>query len=168
MLQLSGRQMRPMKRLGDPDITKYWSDWQPKNFFCQSPTPIVPDNATMLDVWLSNYAYFFPIFLCRTTQNLCGPSNVPTEWSAGRPRFFSLAAALITAWQWQVEDTDQILTHWGQDKINAISQRTFSNVFSRMKMFEFLFKFHWWLFPSRVGFFPSKTCFSHPKWDELG
>ena len=48
-----------MKQLGDPDVTKYWSDWQPKNFFCQCPCPIVPDNAAMLDVWLSNYAYFF-------------------------------------------------------------------------------------------------------------
>ena len=55
----AGRQMRPMKRSGEPDITKYWSDWQPKNFFCQSPCPIALDNAAMLDVWLSNYAYFF-------------------------------------------------------------------------------------------------------------
>ena len=28
------------------------------------------------------------------------------------------------------------LTHWGQDKMNAISQRTFSSAFSCMKMFE--------------------------------
>ena len=35
------------------------------------------------------------------------------------------------------------LTHWGLDKIDAISQTTFSNVLSAMKMFEFWFKFHW-------------------------
>ena len=60
VLQL-GRQMRPMKQLSDSYITKYWSDWQPKNFFRQSPCPIVPDDAAMLDVWLSKYAYYFSI-----------------------------------------------------------------------------------------------------------
>ena len=34
------------------------------------------------------------------------------------------------------------LTHWGRDKMNNISQTTFS-----MKMFEFRLKFHWSLFP---------------------
>ena len=38
------------------------------------------------------------------------------------------------------------LTHWGRDKMDAISQRAFSNVFSWMKMFEFRLKFHWSLF----------------------
>ena len=45
-----------MKLSGDQDITKYRSNWQPKNFFYQSPCPIdiiVPDDAAMLDVWLS-------------------------------------------------------------------------------------------------------------------
>ena len=40
-----------------------------------------------------------------------------------------------------------ILTHWGRDEMNNISQTTFSNVFSSMKMFEFPLKFHWSLFP---------------------
>ena len=34
--------------------------------------------------------FFFQYFLCRTTQNLCGPHIVPTGWSAGRPRIFCL------------------------------------------------------------------------------
>ena len=38
------------------------------------------------------------------------------------------------------------LTHWGRGKMDAISQTTFSSAFSWMKMFEFLFKFHWNLF----------------------
>ena len=38
------------------------------------------------------------------------------------------------------------LAHWGRDKMNAISQPTFSNAFSLMKMFEFWLKFHWSLF----------------------
>ena len=38
------------------------------------------------------------------------------------------------------------LTHWGRDKIDAISQTTFSSAFSSMKMFEFRLIFHWSLF----------------------
>ena len=38
------------------------------------------------------------------------------------------------------------LTHWGRDKMDAISQTTFSNAFSWMKMFEYRLKFHWNLF----------------------
>ena len=39
-----------------------------------------------------------------------------------------------------------ILTHWGQDKMAAIFQTTFSNRFSWMKMCEFRWTFHWSLF----------------------
>ena len=38
------------------------------------------------------------------------------------------------------------LTHWGRDKRDAISQKTFSNVFSWMKMYEFRLRFYWNLF----------------------
>ena len=31
---------------------------------------------------------FFKMFLCRTTQNLCGPPSVPSGWSAGWHRIF--------------------------------------------------------------------------------
>ena len=41
----------------------------------------------------------------------------------------------------------QGLTHWGRDKMDAISQTIFSNVFSSMKMFQFRLKFPWGLFP---------------------
>ena len=40
-----------------------------------------------------------------------------------------------------------LLTNWGRDKIDAISQTTFSNAFSWMKMYEFHLWFHWSLFP---------------------
>ena len=39
------------------------------------------------------------------------------------------------------------LIHWGWDKMAAISQTTFSNAFSWMKMFEFWLSFHWILLP---------------------
>ena len=48
------------------------------------------------------------------------------------------------------------LTHWGRDKIDAISQTTFSSAFCWMKMYEFRLKFHWSLF-IRV----SLTIFQH-------
>ena len=40
-----------------------------------------------------------------------------------------------------------VLTHWGRDKMDAISQTTFWSAFSWMKTFEFRLKFHWSLFP---------------------
>ena len=38
------------------------------------------------------------------------------------------------------------LTHWGRDKMDAISQTIFSRAFSWMKTFEFRSIFHWSLF----------------------
>ena len=39
-----------------------------------------------------------------------------------------------------------MLTHWGRDKMDAISQTTFSNAFSWMKIYEFRLSCHWSLF----------------------
>ena len=49
--------------------------------------------------------------------------------------------------QWVNQFCHHCLTHWGRDEMDNISQTTFSNVFSSMKMFEFRLKFHWSLFP---------------------
>ena len=38
------------------------------------------------------------------------------------------------------------LKHWGRNKMAAISQTTFSNALSWMKMYIFHFRFHWSLF----------------------
>ena len=38
------------------------------------------------------------------------------------------------------------LTHWGQGKMDTISQTIFSNAFSWMKMFQLRLKFHWCYF----------------------
>ena len=50
------------------------------------------------------------------------------------------------------------LTHWGRDKMDAISQTTCSSAFSWMKMFEFRLKFHWSLF-LRVQLTIIQLCF---------
>ena len=39
-----------------------------------------------------------------------------------------------------------MLTHWGRDKMAAVSQTTFSNAFSWLKILEFRLRFHWSLF----------------------
>ena len=54
-------------------------------------------------------------------------------------------------WLWTRDSTVVIcyttsLTHWGRDKMAAISQTTFSSAFSWMKTFEFWLRFHWSLF----------------------
>ena len=41
---------------------------------------------------------------------------------------------------------ENYLTHWGRDKMDAISQTTISNRFSWVKIYEFRLKFHWSLF----------------------
>ena len=46
-----------------------------------------------------------------------------------------------------VTEPQWILAHRGRDKMDAISQTTFSNTFSWIKMFEFRLKFHGSLFP---------------------
>ena len=48
------------------------------------------------------------------------------------------------------------LTHWGRDKMAAISQTTFSNAFPWMKICQFRLRFHWTLF---LGF--ESTIFQH-------
>ena len=50
------------------------------------------------------------------------------------------------------------LTHWGRDKMVAISQTTFLSAFSWMEMFEFRLKFHWSLF-LRVQLTKFQHCF---------
>ena len=45
------------------------------------------------------------------------------------------------------EHIGHTLTHWGQDQTATISQTTYSNVISLMKMYEFRLEFHWGLFP---------------------
>ena len=55
-----------------------------------------------------------------------------------------------------------ILTHWGRDKMAAISQPTFSNLFSWMKMLELRLKFHWSLLLMHSVESPSMV---DPKWN---
>ena len=47
---------------------------------------------------------------------------------------------------WLRSVSSQQLTHSGRDKMDAIFQTTFSNIYSWMKIYEYQLKFHWSLF----------------------
>ena len=51
-----------------------------------------------------------------------------------------------TVWSHYNMVSFSILTHWGRDKMAAVSQTTLSNAFSWTKMLEFRLRFHWSLF----------------------
>ena len=51
-----------------------------------------------------------------------------------------------TTWFRMHNSASVVLTHWGRDKMDAISQTTSSSPFSWMKMFEFRLKSQWSLF----------------------
>ena len=52
-------------------------------------------------------------------------------------------SVLVMNWLCLRAGVVSLLTHWGWDNMDAISQTTFSNAFSSMKMFEFRCQFHW-------------------------
>ena len=58
------------------------------------------------------------------------------------------SAVMILTWFTLNNTSHQLyrLTHWGRDKMAAVSQTTLSNSFSWMKMLEFRLRFHWSLF----------------------
>ena len=66
----------------------------------------------------------------------------------------------LTCW-----DLLTALTHWGRDKMAAISQTTLSNAFSWMKMLDFRLKFHWSSLsePMMVRLL-THICVTRPQW----
>ena len=53
------------------------------------------------------------------------------------------------------------LTHWGRDKMDAISQTTYSRAFPSMKVVVFWLNFHWNMFERVV---PTHICGTRPQW----
>ena len=88
-------------------------------------------------IWLTSYFYEYQI--CKQKKQPFPSCNTTFSW------------LLNYDWDllhWQMcHICLQCLTHWGREKMDAISQTTFSSAFSWMKMFEFRLKFHWSLFP---------------------
>ena len=99
--------------------------------------------------------------------------------SSGRKSKHVFMLPLITALRKE-------LTHWGREKMDAISQTTFSSAFSWMKMFEFQLRYHWSLFlnvqltifqhwclaplgdkplsETMMVFLPTDICVTRPQW----
>ena len=56
----------------------------------------------------------------------------------------SSAGLILTKFSQSIPgSTPEGLTHWGRDKMDAISQTTYSSAFSWMKMYELRLKVHW-------------------------
>ena len=80
-------------------------------------------------------------------RNLNWYSTFLVPENAGKIAVCKMLAACLCLWVLNIQNVAyKTLTHWDQDKMDVISQTTFSNVFSRMKMYEFCLRFNWSLF----------------------
>ena len=71
-----------------------------------------------------------------------------SEWLGDKQAIItcSIDDEVLNQWCCQGTTLKEPLTHWGRDKMAAISQTTLSNAFSWKKILEFRLKFHWSLF----------------------
>ena len=102
-----------------------WAEWQAGTFY-------------FLAYWLLNN------LLRLTTTNISKLCSTCPLWRESTGYRVDNAENVSMSWRYHVPVNR--LTHWGPDKMDAISQTTFSSAFSWMKMSEFRLKFHWSLF----------------------
>ena len=76
-------------------------------------------------IWFMQHVYVHPCTQCDQDSQL----NMPMVW-------FGFVSFLLY----------KLLTHWGRDKMAAISQTTFSYALIWIIMYEFWLRFHWGLF----------------------
>ena len=105
---------------------------------CLERPPVLIDH----NIWWSLYTGFF-VMPC--TGQLGGPVLKASGRVQNTPFGLGDKSPKITDQHPAVGSVSQI-THWGRDKIDAISQTTFSSAYSWMKMFEFQLIFHWSFF----------------------
>ena len=83
-------------------------------------------------------------------KSTCGTQSVKkrinTDIWARNQFLFLLRYIVNQSYNYKHIHTGISLTHWGRDKMAAVSQTTPSNAFSRMKMLEFRLRFHGGLF----------------------
>ena len=76
--------------------------------------------------------------------------KMPSSWWVSEFPLWRWAGVVVfskvVAMAIHIGESFNLLTHWGRDKMDAISQTTFWSAFSWMKMFEFRLKFHGSLF----------------------
>ena len=73
-------------------------------------------------------------------------SAVPISHRQFPPNHINLSRCEQLKYLSWTQKSQAILTHWGWDKMAAISQMTFSSAFPWMKTFELQIKFHWNMF----------------------
>ena len=130
-------------------IWKCLSKWQP---FCPGEDELMLSNccwithtamiAWCMDGWMDGW---MDVCVCDT---VCFAGCVCVLWSTKQLLNTDDLTHYIPMMTYGVISNDMFvaLTHWGRDKMAEIFQMTFSDVFSWMKMFEFLLKFHLSLF----------------------
>ena len=138
-----------MTPYGSLDLVQYWPDSTKKPL----PEPV-------LTYHQRHFMTFTQKEFNKKTSGIISNSKMGFITTFRFQRMYSRFAAHLMAlcWCWamkgerllscnstHVSDIQQ-LTHWGRDKMDAISQTTLSNAFLRMKMLEFWLKFHWSLF----------------------
>ena len=134
--------------------------WALSNFYRMSTSSIhVSVGMAFLGLGIRGMSHQSCMSLCIGTDNIIGGSInfalfycvvilsvinafmrfiYPNYWRTSRLHYCHHTGEVILK--------DIQLTHWGRDKMDVISQTTFSNAFSWMKMYYFQLKFHWSLF----------------------
>ena len=104
-------------------------------------------------VYITSSSCFCRIhFFAATLINILADLHVPNIREFDTPSWCS--------WTWE-------LTYWGRDKMAAISQTTFSNAFSWLKMHKFQFRLYLALFAKLIGimvFFLTTAAKCGPRW----
>ena len=77
---------------------------------------------------------------------MCSVKTVPTDGLAPLGATSAGSVMILCGSRLYSGPALEGLTPWGRDKMDAISQTTFSKAFSWMKMFEYRSKLHWGLF----------------------
>ena len=101
-------------------------------------------HGVVLTWWWRGHCVVCPLGCCQINECNSFENNRELSWM----KFTGIRSSSELQWL--------TLTHWGRDKMDAISQTTFSNAFSWMKMYWFRLRFHWNSF-SRVQL----TIFQH-------
>ena len=90
---------------------------------------------SMTNLYQFNYIYNFTKIFNEAGNCFLKQSKYTTMNASVNDRFVAPYVAHVA-----------VLTHWGRDKMDTISQTPFLSAFSWMKIFEFWLKLHWSLF----------------------
>ena len=125
------------------------------NLTLWNPSAYVTDMSRYKNTGYMDHGLEYITFVQKCTASLavCSASPAGSQRADRGARLCEICLLLITWWhKWPGHivnpETDLVcleysdLTHWGRDKMDAISQMTLSNAFSWMKMLEFRLTFH--------------------------